>query len=75
MRDDKTIESTGTRSIGQNSSCLGELRDTSNSSVFLVKLGLDDLVFGGSDRGENVWFALIVTVCANPWKQLSAPPN
>jgi hypothetical protein len=73
--DDNTVESTGARAICQNSSSLGELGDTSNASVFLVELGFNDLVFGGSDRGENVWFALVVTVCANAWEQLSVPPN
>jgi hypothetical protein len=73
--DDNTVESTGARAICQNSSSLGELGDTSNASVFLVELGFNDLVFGGSDRGKDVGFALVVSICANTLKQLSARPN
>ena len=75
MCDDETVESTGARTIRQNSCSLGELGDTSNSSVFFVKFCSNDLVFGGSDGGEDVGFALIVAVCANTLKELSATPN
>ena len=75
MCDGDTVESTGARAVGQESSSLCKLRNTSNASVFLVELGFNDLVFGGSDRGKDVGFALVVSICANTLKQLSARPN
>ena len=44
---------------------LGEVGYTSNASVFLVKVLLDDSLLGLLHRGKDVGLALVVTVCAN----------
>jgi hypothetical protein len=63
--DDETVKSAGTRAVCEDSSSLGELGNPSDTSVFLIQLCRDNLVFGGSYGRENVGFALVVTVCAN----------
>ena len=65
--DDKAVESAGARTISKESCSLGELRDTCDSSVFFVQFRGYNLVFGGFYGWKDIWFPLIVTVCANTW--------
>lgn len=67
MGDDKAIESRGVLAVGKLGSSFGELRNTSDASVFLVQLGGDDLLFGSTDGRQDVGLALVVTVGTNTW--------
>ena len=55
-------ESSRVLTIGELESGLGEVGDTSDASVLLVKGRVDDLLLGLADRGENVGLALVVAV-------------
>ena len=63
--DDHAVESAGAGSVCEESSGLCELGDTGDAGVFLVELCGNDFVFSGSYGGEDVGFALVVTICAN----------
>ena len=63
--DDYSVEGGRARAIGKESCGFGEIRYTCNASVFLIQLCFDDSVFGGSDGGEDIRFALVVTVGAD----------
>lgn len=51
--------------VGEEGGGLGEVGDTSDASVLLVEVLLDDLLLGLSDGGQDVRLALVVTVGAD----------
>jgi len=53
------------RAVGKLESSLGELGDTGDAGVFLVKGGVNDLLLGLLDRGQDVGLALVVAVGTN----------
>ena len=63
LGDDEAVllNGRGVLAIGQLCSGLGEGRDTGDTSVLLVKAGGDNLVLCGTNGGQNVWLALVIT--------------
>lgn len=82
LSDDKTVllDDGGVAAIGQFRSSLGEGRNTSDTSVFFVETRRNDLVFGSTNRGQNIWLALVITYsfrlqkisrCTEQWVSIS----
>lgn len=61
--------------VCKESGSLGEGRNTSNSSIFLVEATVYDLLLGSLDGGKDVWLALVIAVCANTWYLSILKPN
>jgi hypothetical protein len=55
------------RAVGKLESSLGELGNTSDAGVFLVKGGVNDLLLGLLHGWQNVGLALVVAVGTNAW--------
>lgn len=72
MCDDYAVEGARIRAVCEEGSGLSKFGDTSDSSVFLIELCLDDFVLGGSNGWQDVWLPLVVPVCADACKDDSA---
>ena len=62
LRDDDAVESAGTGTVCEEGGGFGEFGHSCDTGVFFVQFGGHDFVFGGSDGGEDVGFALVVAV-------------
>lgn len=51
--------------VGEKSSGLCEVGYTSDASILLVKVALDNLLLSRLNGWKDVWLALVVTVCAD----------
>ena len=75
MCNHNAVKSAGTGTVREKSSSLGKLRNTCDTGIFLVEVGRYDFVFCSSNGWEDVWLALIVTVCADTLEEPSALPS
>ena len=76
LGDDKTVllEYGGVGSVGQLRSTFGEGRDTSDTSVFLISLGGDNLFFCSANGRKDVRLALVVT-CLSQERRKNQQPS
>lgn len=70
MRDGETIECVGVGSVGKSGSRFGELGNACDACVLFVELLGNNFLFSLADGGEDVGFALVVTVCTDAFDEL-----
>jgi hypothetical protein len=66
--DSDAVEGRGVGSVGKDGCGFGEFGDISDSGVLFIELCVYDLLLSSANGRENVWFSLVVTVCADTWR-------
>ena len=65
LGDGDAVEGRGILAVGQLDGSLGELGDAGDAGVLLVQARGDHLLLSGSDRGQDVRLALVISVGAD----------
>lgn len=65
MGDGDAVESGRFGTVGESCSERRELGDTSDASILLIQIFVNDLALRLSNRGENVGLPLVIAICAD----------